>query len=100
MSSVLPASERASRRRGRPMQVQLPPILRSRQARLAMIIVGVVLAYALPLIRPPFLTTTDSDFGGVMVDAASYALVAVGLNIVIGYAGLLDLGYVGFYATG
>ena len=31
---------------------------------------------------------------------ASYALVAVGLNIVIGYAGLLDLGYVGFYATG
>jgi branched-chain amino acid transport system permease protein len=26
--------------------------------------------------------------------------VAVGLNIVIGYAGLLDLGYVGFYATG
>ena len=31
---------------------------------------------------------------------ASYALVAVGLNIVIGYAGLLDLGYVGFYAIG
>ncbi len=30
----------------------------------------------------------------------SYALVAVGLNIVIGYAGLLDLGYVGFYAVG
>ena len=82
------------------MQFQLPPILRSRQARLAMIIVGVVLAYALPLIRPPFLTTTDSDFGGVMVDAASYALVAVGLNIVIGYAGLLDLGFAAFFAIG
>jgi len=31
---------------------------------------------------------------------AAFALVAVGLNIVIGYAGLLDLGYVGFYAVG
>ena len=27
-------------------------------------------------------------------------LVALGLNIVLGYAGLLDLGYVGFYAIG
>jgi branched-chain amino acid transport system permease protein len=74
--------------------------LRSRSIRLAMIVVGIVLAYALPLIRPPVLTTTDSDFGGVLTEAASYALIAVGLNIVIGYAGLLDLGYVGFYAAG
>ena len=29
-----------------------------------------------------------------------YCLVALGLNIVVGYAGLLDLGYVGFYAIG
>ncbi len=65
-----------------------------------MIVVGILLAYALPIIRPPVLTTTGSDFGGVLVEAASYALVAVGLNIVIGYAGLLDLGYVGFYAVG
>jgi branched-chain amino acid transport system permease protein len=73
---------------------------RRRWVRPVVMIVGVLIAYALPLIRPPFLTTTDSDFGGVMVTAASYALVAVGLNIVIGYAGLLDLGYVGFYAVG
>jgi branched-chain amino acid transport system permease protein len=82
-----------------PLRIELP-FLRTRWARLAMIVVGIVLAYALPIIRPPFLTTTDSDFGGVMTTCASYALVAVGLNIVIGYAGLLDLGYVGFYATG
>ena len=68
--------------------------------RPVVMIIGILVAYALPLIRPPFLTTTDSDFGGVMVTAVSYALVAVGLNIVIGYAGLLDLGYVGFYAVG
>jgi branched-chain amino acid transport system permease protein len=27
-------------------------------------------------------------------------LLALGLNIVVGYAGLLDLGYVAFYAVG
>ena len=74
--------------------------LQRRDVRLSMLVVGIVLAYALPLLQPPIITTPDSDFGGVLVTAASYALVAVGLNIVIGYAGLLDLGYVGFYATG
>lgn len=38
------------------------------------------------------------------VDVATLALIYVilglGLNIVVGYAGLLDLGYVGFYAVG
>ena len=29
-----------------------------------------------------------------------YILLAVGLNIVVGYAGLLDLGYVAFFAVG
>src|SRR4051795_2126388 len=76
------------------------PWLRTRQARLLMIAIGILLAYALPIVRPPILTTPDSDFGGVLTSMTSYALVAVGLNIVIGYAGLLDLGYVGFYAVG
>ena len=31
---------------------------------------------------------------------AVYALIAVGLNVVVGYAGLLDLGYVAFFAVG
>lgn len=100
MSTTAPASSGSSRRPGRPLQIQLPPFLRSRSTRIALIVVGVLLAYALPLIQPPVITTPASDFGGVMVTAASYALVALGLNIVIGYAGLLDLGYVGFYATG
>src|SRR5690242_2737015 len=29
-----------------------------------------------------------------------YVIMAIGLNIVVGYAGLLDLGYVAFYAMG
>ena len=31
---------------------------------------------------------------------AIYMIVAVGLNVVIGLAGLLDLGYIGFFAIG
>lgn len=59
-----------------------------------------IFVYALPLLRPPILTTNSIDFGGVMFRVVAFALVALGLNIVIGYAGLLDLGYVGFYAVG
>ena len=36
----------------------------------------------------------------VMVFMLIFAIMAVGLNIVIGFAGLLDLGYVAFYALG
>ncbi|WP_308875112.1 ABC transporter permease subunit [Thiothrix subterranea] len=32
--------------------------------------------------------------------ALLYIMLALGLNIVVGYAGLLDLGYVAFYAVG
>lgn len=36
----------------------------------------------------------------VLILGLIYALLGIGLNIVVGYAGLLDLGYVGFYAVG
>ena len=35
-----------------------------------------------------------------MVIMIVFTMMAVGLNIVVGYAGLLDLGYVAFYAAG
>jgi branched-chain amino acid transport system permease protein len=69
-------------------------------ARLLLVLLFALFVYALPLLRPPIITTNSIDFGGVMFGAAAFALVALGLNIVIGYAGLLDLGYVGFYAVG
>jgi branched-chain amino acid transport system permease protein len=37
---------------------------------------------------------------GSMVVMIVFTMMAVGLNIVVGYAGLLDLGYVAFYAAG
>jgi branched-chain amino acid transport system permease protein len=35
-----------------------------------------------------------------MILAAAYVIMALGLNIVVGFAGLLDLGYVAFFAIG
>ena len=36
----------------------------------------------------------------VMVQMCVFVIMALGLNVVVGYAGLLDLGYVAFYAAG
>src|SRR3954454_11214808 len=69
-------------------------------AKVGALVALALVFYALPLLEPPFISTPDSDFGAVMFSVATYALVALGLNIVVGYAGLLDLGYVGFYAIG
>ena len=68
--------------------------------KITMWVLLALLAYALPLLEPPFITTPGVDFGGVLFVVTMYCLVALGLNIVVGYAGLLDLGYVGFYAIG
>ncbi|QNJ91179.1 branched-chain amino acid ABC transporter permease [Mycolicibacterium fluoranthenivorans] len=54
----------------------------------------------LPLYTPGFLNTPGISFGGTMAQFAMIAIIAIGLNVVVGQAGLLDLGYVGFYAVG
>ena len=54
----------------------------------------------LPVYTPSFLDTPGISFGGVMAQFAMLAIIAIGLNVVVGQAGLLDLGYVGFYAVG
>jgi len=63
--------------------------------------VGIVLiAVALALL--PFLI--GRNFGNSWVRVLDFALLyimlALGLNIVVGFAGLLDLGYIAFYAVG
>jgi len=42
----------------------------------------------------------DDYVTAVAVSIATYAILGLGLNIVIGYAGLLDLGYAAFFAIG
>ena len=72
----------------------------SKGVKVPLLILLVLVIASLPVLNPPILTTPGSGFSVVLFECASYALVALGLNIVIGYAGLLDLGYVGFYACG
>src|SRR3954463_9592256 len=48
---------------------------------------------------PLFFPETDSKVD-VATTALAYVVMALGLNIVVGFAGLLDLGYVAFYALG
>lgn len=71
-----------------------------RWAQFLLMVAIALLCYVLPLLEPPIISTPGTDFGGVLFTVSVYVLVAVGLNIVVGYAGLLDLGYVGFYAIG
>jgi branched-chain amino acid transport system permease protein len=61
----------------------------------ATIVVAIVLAVL------PFLLGMGGNRWVRMADfALLYVMLALGLNIVVGYAGLLDLGYVAFYAVG
>ena len=69
-------------------------------AKIALWALFVLFLFALPLLNIPVITTPDSDFGSVLFTVTTYVIVALGLNIVVGYAGLLDLGYVAFYAIG
>jgi branched-chain amino acid transport system permease protein len=47
----------------------------------------------------PLVHTNDADIDS-MANASAYAVLALGLNIVVGFAGLLDLGYAAFFAIG
>jgi branched-chain amino acid transport system permease protein len=48
----------------------------------------------------PFAFSQNSGFIDATIKAVSLAVMALGLNIVVGFAGLLDLGYVAFFALG
>ena len=56
-------------------------------------VVVLVVLYFVPKVMGPFVSQ-------VLVSAGIFLLMALGLNIVVGYAGMLDLGYVAFFAVG
>ena len=62
---------------------------------LLFVLIGVVLA-VLPHVALYF----GQGWVRIIDLALLYVMLALGLNIVVGYAGLLDLGYVAFYAVG
>jgi branched-chain amino acid transport system permease protein len=70
----------------------MPAGQRSRWQIGAAVLILLIL-YFVPRIMGPFVSQ-------ILVTAGIYLLMALGLNIVVGYAGLLDLGYVAFFAVG
>jgi len=57
-------------------------------------LVVAIIAISLPLL------TDNQSFVQQCAVAVAYVVMALGLNIVVGFAGLLDLGYVAFFAIG
>ena len=70
---------------------------------LSIVLTAAVVTALLPVIAtfPPFNGFgTQRDFVGGFADAGVFVLLALGLNVVVGFAGLLDLGYAAFFAIG
>src|SRR5205807_6582997 len=65
-----------------------------RWARAAVLLSALAVAVLYPRILPTYWQ------GVLFFPVGLYVLLALGLNIVVGQAGLLDLGYVAFYAVG
>src|SRR5690606_26674607 len=73
---------------GRPVAARLMErLMNSRWAGLAGLIIALL---------APFVNATPYAIS-VMTSAAIFVMLAAGLNIVVGYCGLLDLGYAAFF---
>ncbi len=68
---------------------------RRRYANLAIAALVLGIAAVFPLLFDPISGTV-----GDAIKALAFVVMALGLNVVVGFAGLLDLGYVAFYAFG
>jgi branched-chain amino acid transport system permease protein len=62
--------------------------------------IGIVLVAATLLALPFVLASAGTFWVRITNQAILYCFLALGLNIVVGFAGLLDLGYIAFYAVG
>ncbi len=69
------------------------PHLRSTRASLTLLLVVLII---FPFVASQF----GNSWVRIMDMALLYIMLALGLNIVVGFAGLLDLGYIAFYAVG
>ena len=71
--------------------------MNTKTGKILAFIAAAIALFVLPLL----LQATGSNSWVRIVDLALlYVLLALGLNIVVGYAGLLDLGYIAFFAVG
>ncbi len=57
-----------------------------------------LIVFAIAIVLP--FAGHNGAFTNFLADAGAFVLLALGLNIVVGFAGLLDLGYAAFFAIG
>ncbi|MCF6185917.1 MAG: branched-chain amino acid ABC transporter permease [Desulfobulbaceae bacterium] len=67
--------------------------LQSQRNRMIVLMVLAAVAMVIPLVANNYMLE-------VLTNAWFYTVLCLGLNIVVGYAGLLDLGYAAFFAVG
>ena len=81
--------------RGEQIQSGVARLPKSGQLSLRVVVIALIafVALGLPLASGPFIAQ-------VIVTVALFILMGLGLNITLGFAGLLDLGFVAFYAIG
>ncbi len=85
------------------MRARWPEALRGRERWLPWALVVVALSYPFWYDIPPVSYLTLDTLGlkqDVIISIGVYVMLALGLNVVVGFAGLLDLGYVAFFALG
>ena len=73
----------------------------NRIQRVGLAVAFIAAAACLPFLGISFLDTPNASYSAVLVHPiAMFVLMALGLNIVVGKSGMLDLGYVAFFAIG
>jgi branched-chain amino acid transport system permease protein len=91
MSTATTPPQQSATKSGRRLpQIDLPPWFEK-----ALIPVVLIVLFFLPFGWP-----SGAPFIQNCIQALAYIVFALGLNIVVGFAGLLDLGYVAFFAIG
>jgi branched-chain amino acid transport system permease protein len=73
----------------------------NRPKRVAISLISIALVALLPFMGASFLATPIASYDAVLVyPVGMFVLMSLGLNIVVGKSGMLDLGYVAFFAIG
>ena len=81
--------------RGNAFRLARPLARISPHARAPLAVLGITVA----ALSFPLVNQNDADIDSA-ANALAFAALALGLNIVVGFAGLLDLGYAAFFAIG
>ena len=90
MSTTATAPETGAAPSGRRSRFELPPWAEKAFIPVFLVVVAVL----------PFGMSSGGTLIGNATLALAYVIMALGLNVVVGFAGLLDLGYVAFFAIG